>query len=141
MRSTEAPIKLTDELRRRLTMVAGRGAALAAVTALLMTIGCSGEHSAPAPDTSALERAKAMTPSDTRLAGLYRQSCHACHSTGAAGAPLTGERAAWDARWSKGLEALRSNTISGLNGMPPGGQCFACSAQDYDALIRFMAGR
>jgi cytochrome c5 len=39
------------------------------------------------------------------------------------------------------MAALRASTISGLNGMPAGGQCFGCSAQDYEALITFMAGR
>ncbi len=61
--------------------------------------------------------------------------------TGAGGAPLTGDRQAWDSRWTKGQETLRASTVRGLNGMPPGGQCFACTPADYDALIRFMAGR
>jgi cytochrome c5 len=54
---------------------------------------------------------------------------------------LTGDRSQWDARWTKGLPALVQSTVTGLNGMPPGGQCFACSAADYEALIQFLAGR
>jgi cytochrome c5 len=137
MKPTMKPVQ-----RRRLDARPRARSAIAAVTTLLLATGCSQERAAaPAPDANALERARTMAPSDARLAQLYQQSCRACHSTGAAGAPLTGERAAWDARWSKGLPALRSNTISGLNGMPPGGQCFACSPEDFDALIRFMARR
>jgi cytochrome c5 len=34
---------------------------------------------------------------------------------------------------------LLKSTVGGLGGLPPGGQCFACSAGDYEALIRFMA--
>jgi cytochrome c5 len=138
MRSTEAAMKFAGE---RLRGNYGRrtGGAVAVVTALLLATGCSGERSASATDANALQSASAMAPSDVRLAGLYQQSCRACHATGAAGAPVTGDRAAWDARWSKGLQALRSSTIRGLNGMPPGGQCFACNPEDYDALIRFMA--
>ena len=56
------------------------------------------------------------------------------------GAPLTGDRDAWQARLKKGLPALVGNAIGGLNGMPAGGQCVRCTAADYAALIRFMAG-
>jgi cytochrome c5 len=109
-----------------------------AICALLAACG----PKPPAPPTKeALERAAALAPSDSRLAALYVQSCRACHSVAAAGAPLTGDRASWDPRWSKGMTALRASTIGGLNGMPAGGQCFGCSVQDYEALIRFMAGR
>ena len=50
------------------------------------------------------------------------------------------DRAAWAPRWAKGEQMLLDHTISGFNGMPAGGQCFSCSADDYRALIRFMAG-
>ena len=94
-----------------------------------------------APDAQAFQRAASLTPTDPKLAALYAQSCRACHSISAAGAPLTGDRASWDPRWSKGMDALRASTIGGLNGMPAGGQCFSCTLQDYEALITFMAGR
>ena len=107
----------------------------------LVLAACGPEPAPPPPDTNAIGRAASLQPRDERLAGLYVQSCRACHSMGAGGAPLTGDRTAWDPRWEKGLSALRSSTITGLNGMPAGGQCFACTAQDYEALITFMAGR
>jgi cytochrome c5 len=112
------------------------GATLAALLS-----GCARESDATAPSADAIEQAAAATPADPRIADLYRQSCRACHTVPGSGAPLTGDGIAWDQRWEKGPEALRSSTIRGLNGMPAGGQCFACTAQDYDALIRFMAGR
>jgi cytochrome c5 len=118
------------------------GRLLVSAVALLFVAACPGTHSAPpATDSELIERAKAITPDDARLAQLYSQACRACHTVASSGAPLTGDRVAWDARWDKGIETLRSNTIRGLNGMPAGGQCFTCSVQDYEALIRFMAGR
>ncbi len=80
-----------------------------------------------------------MTPADPRLAGLYGQSCKACHTAADSGAPLAGDAAAWEPRWAKGLPALLKSTVGGIGGMPPGGQCFGCTAADYEALIRFMA--
>lgn len=117
-----------------------RNTALAVL--LSATAACSRDSATPAAAAApAGQSASTAQPSDPRLAGLYQQSCKACHAIAAGGAPLTGDRAAWAPRWAKGAEALRSSTIRGLNGMPPGGQCFACTPADYDALIRFMAGQ
>jgi cytochrome c5 len=106
----------------------------------VVAVGC---NSAPAPvnRVEAAARAQRMTPADERLAGLYGQSCKACHTAADSGAPLAGDTAAWSPRWAKGLPALVQSTVSGVGGMPAGGQCFACSAGDYEALIRFMADR
>ncbi|MBS0393937.1 MAG: cytochrome c5 family protein, partial [Proteobacteria bacterium] len=99
--------------------------------------GC-GERSAPSPAAIAARAANLM-PGDAHLAELYRQSCRACHSEPRAKAPLAGDHAAWRARLAKGRPELLRSIVNGLNGMPAGGQCFACTPQDFDALITFMA--
>jgi cytochrome c5 len=113
--------------------------ALAVVVAGALVSACS--SSAPPPSRAeVLAHARAMTPPDARLAGLYAQSCKACHTVADSGAPLAGDAAAWEPRWAKGIQALVQSSVRGIGSMPPGGQCFACSAADYEALIRFMAG-
>lgn len=87
------------------------------------------------------EQSAALKPADARIAGIYEQSCKSCHTVRDTGAPLAGDRTQWDIRWAKGENALLKSTIGGLNGMPAGGQCFACTPDDYRALITFMAGR
>ncbi|PKM22052.1 MAG: cytochrome c5 family protein [Gammaproteobacteria bacterium HGW-Gammaproteobacteria-14] len=69
---------------------------------------------------------------------MYKSSCTFCHSTGAAGAPKTGDKAAWAPRLEKGMETLVKNSRSGIGGMPPMGMCNACSDDDFKALIEFM---
>jgi len=115
---------------------------LATVLALAaLAAGCSRGADANAPPSAeAIARAASLTPADPRLAGLYAHACHACHGTPGTGAPLAGDRTAWDPRWAKGLPALTSSVVGGFKGMPAGGQCFACTAEDYRGLIRFMAG-
>lgn len=81
----------------------------------------------------------AAQPADPKLAGLYDTSCKACHGRPGSGAPLALDHTAWDARWAKGLPALMQSVIGGRGGMPAGGQCFACTPDDYKALVRFMA--
>ena len=69
----------------------------------------------------------------------YQTACFACHSTGAAGAPKTGDAAAWAPRLEKGMEALLQSIKNGLNAMPPTGLCPDCTDDEYKALIEYMS--
>ncbi|HEY7977948.1 MAG TPA: c-type cytochrome [Rhizomicrobium sp.] len=80
-----------------------------------------------------------LKPADPALAQLYDHSCKACHAVDGSGAPLVHDHDAWDARWQKGLPTLVSHAITGFQAMPAGGQCSACTREDYEKLIRFMA--
>lgn len=95
----------------------------------------------PAAQPLTPEQSAKLTPKDARLAQLYAGSCKACHTVGDSKAPLTGDRTQWDPRWARGEDALLTNAQVGFGGMPAGGQCFECSADDLKALIKFMAGR
>lgn len=94
----------------------------------------------PAKPLMPAESAK-LTPKDARLAELYAGSCKACHTVADTRAPLTGDRTQWDPRWAKGEDVLLTNAQVGFGNMPANGQCFECSPDDLNALIRFMAGR
>ena len=102
---------------------------------------CDGNDKPNADRQQALAIAPTLTPADASLANLYKQSCKACHAVEGSGAPLVHDRTQWDARWNKGLSTLVQSVVTGINGMPAGGQCFACTAQDYEALIKFLADR
>jgi len=52
---------------------------------------------------------------------LYEAACMACHAAGVAGAPKTGDGAAWQARAGVGIDGLLSSAISGKGAMPPKG--------------------
>lgn len=105
---------------------------------LLWVAGCARPQSVDR--ATLLARAVTLTPADPRLADLYQHACRACHVVATSGAPLTGDRDAWQVRLNKGMPVLVVSAIAGLNGMPAGGQCVRCTADDYQLLIRFMAG-
>lgn len=69
---------------------------------------------------------------------VYNASCLACHSVGVAGAPKLGDNAAWAGRASKGIDALLSTAISGINAMPPKGTCADCSDEELKAAIEYI---
>lgn len=48
-------------------------------------------------------------------------ACAACHATGAAGAPKTGDKGQWEARLGQGFDTLVSHALNGFKGMPARG--------------------
>jgi cytochrome c5 len=52
---------------------------------------------------------------------MYQSACLACHASGVAGAPKTGDGAAWSARAGNGIDALLTSAINGKGAMPPKG--------------------
>ncbi|RDB44256.1 cytochrome c5 family protein [Halomonas sp. DQ26W] len=69
---------------------------------------------------------------------IYNQACMACHMTGAAGAPIKGDEAAWATRLEKGVEALYENSINGINAMPPRGGFASLSDEEVKAATDFL---
>lgn len=69
----------------------------------------------------------------------YNKSCVVCHDQGVAGAPKTGDAAAWGPRMEKGMDTLMASVKNGLNAMPPMGMCMDCSDEEYMELIKYMA--
>jgi cytochrome c5 len=57
------------------------------------------------------------------LAGgaVYAATCAACHDSGMAGSPKTGDNAAWTARLAQGYDTLVTHAINGIRAMPAKG--------------------
>jgi cytochrome c5 len=137
------PTKAAAQPRSRKLQLARAAPVKLIHAALLALLAACGESAATraAAHQQLLQRAQGAQPADPRLATLYQQSCRSCHAVENSGAPLARDTDGWAERWSRGLASLQQSVITGKNGMPAGGQCFACSAADYEALIRFLAGR
>lgn len=95
---------------------------------------------APAPaSVAAAAPVPAAAPIAAADAGkkLYDSTCMACHSTGAAGAPKFGDKAAWAPRIKQGIATLDEHAIKGLNAMPPRGGSTA-SDEDMKAAVAYI---
>lgn len=68
---------------------------------------------------------------------LYASACQACHAVGVAGAPKTGDGAAWQARLGVGIDGLVSSAISGKGAMPPKGGS-AYSEEQLRLVIEYI---
>lgn len=87
------------------------------------------------------ENAPASSPDDKGKA-VYDGSCFACHTSGIAGAPKLGDKAAWEPRLAKGMETLVARAIQGFQGqggiMPPKGGRADLADADVKAAVMYM---
>lgn len=115
---------------------AAPAAATAAPTAAATT---AAPVAAPAPAVAAATATPAVAPVAAADVGkkLYDTTCMACHSTGAAGAPKFGDKAAWAPRIKQGIATLDEHAIKGLNAMPPRGGSSA-SDEEMKAAVAYI---
>ena len=71
---------------------------------------------------------------------VYNSACIACHSSGAGGAPIVGDIAAWQPRIAVGMAALYDSGVNGVPGtsMMAKGGCMSCSDAEIDAAVDYM---
>ncbi len=97
------------------------------------------EAAAPAP-AAAPAAAAPVKVADGET--TYKGACAACHSAGVAGAPKTGDKAAWAPRIAQGKDTLYKHAIAGFQGkvgvMPAKGGNAALSDADVKAAVDFL---
>lgn len=96
----------------------------------------AGEAAPVADAAAATEAAAPMTAEQ-----IYQTNCLACHATGAAGAPKTGDAAAWAPRIANGMDTMVSNAVKGLNAMPAMGTCMSCSEDDIRGVVEYIVAQ
>lgn len=67
----------------------------------------------------------------------YEEACMMCHADSSMGAPAVGNAKAWAAVTEKGIDAVYSNGINGINGMPPKGGSDLSDA-DFKSVVDYM---
>ena len=87
------------------------------------------------------------TPTDADEAELrtgeaiYASVCKACHETGVAGAPKTGDKAAWAPRIASGMAAMLKSAANGKGAMPARGGAPDLSDDELKAAVAFLTGK
>jgi len=89
-------------------------------------------------DASASGTAAAGKPDGKKV---YDTTCVACHGAGVAGAPKTGDKAAWAPRLKSGINALYASALKGKGAMPPKGGNAALADADIKAAVDYLAGQ
>lgn len=117
---------------------AAAGAAAPAAAAPAAAVAPAPVQVAAAPTTAA-GAAPAAVIKVAAGAGeaLYKQACTACHAAGVAGAPKSGDKAAWAARTGLGVDALTASVIKGKGIMPARGGSAGTDAE-IKAAVEYM---
>jgi cytochrome c5 len=87
---------------------------------------------------AAIPSADAAPVAATDGAGVYNSACGACHAAGVAGAPKSGDKAAWGSRVSKGKPTLYDHAIKGIGAMPAKGGNPSLSDDAVKAAVDYM---
>ena len=69
---------------------------------------------------------------------IYKKYCFACHMTGVAEAPRTGDTEAWAPRAAAGFDTLYQTVINGKGAMPPRAGFPHLSDDELKAGIRYL---
>lgn len=73
---------------------------------------------------------------------VYQQNCMACHGEGVAGAPKLAEASAWKSRLQKGIDAMVTIVVDGVQGysgtMPPRGGNPDLSDEQIRMAVQYM---
>lgn len=69
---------------------------------------------------------------------IYSKACVACHSTGVAGAPKVGDKAAWEPRLAQGMDGLVGSALKGKGAMPPKGGQMSLTDGDIKSAVQYM---
>ena len=92
----------------------------------------------PASSTSAASETAAAAAVDPAGEAIYKQYCFACHLTGVAEAPKTGDTEAWASRAATGFDALFASVINGKGAMPARSGFPHLSDDELKAGIRYL---
>jgi cytochrome c5 len=71
----------------------------------------------------------------------YGTACGMCHDSGAAGAPITGDKEGWKKLLAQGKEAIYANAINGKGAMPPKGGATSLSDDEIKVIVDYMISK
>lgn len=90
-------------------------------TTLLLTLGLTG-----------------IAVAESNGEAVYKKACAMCHKGGIAGAPKTGDKAAWVPVIAQGKEVIYSNAINGKGSMPAKGGRKGLTEAEIKAAVDYM---
>lgn len=95
----------------------------------------------PAPAQAPAQQKSGAKPAAGQGKQVFDGTCTACHSTGVAGAPKLGDKAAWAPRIQQGVDTLVQHALHGKNAMPPKGGNASLSDAQVRAAVEFMVSQ
>jgi cytochrome c5 len=107
----------------------------------------------PAPAAEVSKPVEPAAPVETTVADagavsgekVFKSTCSMCHQTGAAGAPILGDKADWGPRIAQGTATLHDHAIKGYTGakgmMPAKGGNASLKDEEVKAAVDYMVSK
>jgi cytochrome c5 len=99
------------------------------------------DGAAPPPAPVAVAAAAAAPAKARSGEEVYNLACTACHGAGIAGAPKTGDKAAWAPRIAQGAATLYEHSIKGFKAMPAKGGNPSLSDDEVKAAVDYQVAK
>jgi cytochrome c5 len=99
------------------------------------------DGAAPPPAPVAVAAAAAAPAVAKSGEEVYNAACVACHGTGVAGAPKSGDKAAWGPRIAQGAATLYEHAIKGFKTMPAKGGNTTLSDAEVKAAVDYQIAK
>ena len=83
---------------------------------------------------------KPIVVASKKLSGeqVYNSACMSCHASGAAGAPMAGNKNQWSDRIAKGNETLYASAINGIGVMPAKGGISTLTDEEVKSAVDYL---
>lgn len=83
---------------------------------------------------------KPVIVASKKLSGkeVYNAACMSCHASGAAGAPMIGNKQQWSDRMAKGKDTLYTSAINGIGVMPAKGGISTLSDDEVKSAVDYL---
>ena len=83
---------------------------------------------------------KPILVASKKLSGeeVYNSACMSCHASGAAGAPMAGNKNQWSDRIAKGNETLYASAINGIGVMPAKGGISTLTDDEVKSAVDYL---
>jgi cytochrome c len=91
----------------------------------------------PASTVRDLPKVEAKGAVHPGQAGYDANGCAGCHANAAIGAPVVGDKGAWEKALEKGIDRVYANGINGINAMPPKGGA-GVSDEEFKQIVDYM---
>jgi len=91
----------------------------------------------PLSEVRDLPKEEGNAGAEAKAKAIYEESCAMCHDSGAADAPIFGNKAQWAKFLKKGMEKVYENGINGVNAMPPKGGT-SLSDAEFKSVVDYI---
>lgn len=102
------------------------------------------EAAAPAAAPAAMEKHEDEAANDVGKK-VFGATCSLCHASGAAGAPIFGNKADWEPRIAQGMDVLYKHALEGFTGakgaMPARGGNAKLTDDEVKAAVNYMVDK